>query len=115
MAQLSVKAGLPDADGGIGAHFASNMDQDVSRAERLRLRDAALEIAGLSHADLTRDKATVSAVSPFQARVDFEGPNGTIRIDLLMDPRKDGKIQALNVKGTPKSDGTESGGAPIGI
>lgn len=115
VAELSRNAGLAEADGGIGAFFASNMDQDVSRAERLRLRDAALKISGLTHADLTREKATVAAVSPYQARVDFEGPTGSIRVDLLMDPRKDGKIQALNVKGTPKESGAESGGAPIGI
>lgn len=109
-------AGLREADGGIGTHFASNMDQDVSRAERLRLRDAALTIAGLTRADLTREAATVRAVSPFQARLDYSGPTGTIRIDLLMDPRRGGKIQALNVKGTPSApEGASSGGAPIGI
>lgn len=100
----------------IASFFATNMDQDVSRAERLRLRDKALQIAGLTRADLTREgAASVGAVSPYQARVQFEGPSGSIQLDLLMDPRREGQIQALNLKGTAKDAAASSGTAPIGI
>ncbi|MDU0938053.1 MAG: serine hydrolase domain-containing protein [Dermabacter sp.] len=98
------------------ALFATNMDQDVSRAERVRLRDAALRIAGLGRADLTLEKAaSLKVLSPFQAVCTFEGESGKVLIDLLMDPRKNSQIQALNIKGESKDKGEASGAAPIGI
>ncbi|MDO5645967.1 MAG: serine hydrolase domain-containing protein [Dermabacter sp.] len=96
--------------------FASNMDQDVSRAERLRLRDAALRLAGLTLDALRSEKATrLLPLSAAQARMIIEGPSGTLQLDLLMEPRASGLIQALNVKGTAREAGEASGTAPIGI
>ena len=45
----------------------------------------------------------------------FEGESGKVLIDLLMDPRKNSQIQALNIKGESKDKGEASGAAPIGI
>lgn len=110
------EAGVSEETDPLLALFATNMDQDVSRAERVRLRDAALRIAGLERADLTLEKAaTVKALSPFQASCTFEGESGKVLIDLLMDPRRNAQVQALNIKGEPKNKGEASGSAPIGI
>lgn len=83
------------------AWFAENMDLDISREERLRRRDAALATAGLEVSAL--DQLTVEgarALSAAHLRWDLPGAEEDgpgLRIDMLIDPRRDGRIQALEL------------------
>lgn len=95
--------------------FADNMDLDISRPERRRRLESALETAGLDKGalgQLTAEDALV--LSPAHLRWTLPGvqpdetPQGgsedtpaSVRIDLLMDPRRDALIQGLDVTSMP--------------
>lgn len=81
--------------------FADNMDPDVPRAERRRRLDAALAASGRNMQDIAQlvvDDAEV--ITPQQLRWRLtareEGQEDLV-IDLLMDPRREALLQALNV------------------
>lgn len=83
------------------AWFADNMDLDVPRDERTRRRDAVLQAAGLDVSALEKlsvEDATV--LSAAHLRWDLEGADAdgpAVRIDMLIDPRAEARIQALEL------------------
>lgn len=78
--------------------FADNMDLDIPRDERERRRDQALATAGLSLEDLAGLRVQDATVlSPAQLRWSLTGPQAKLQIDLLMDPRAESLIQAIDV------------------
>lgn len=90
--------------------FADNMDLDVPREERIRRRDKALATAGLSLEDLARlsvEDATV--LSPAQLRWTLTGPSAKFQVDLLMDPRTECGLQAVDVS-APALPGSSAAG-----
>ncbi|MGO1228903.1 MAG: serine hydrolase, partial [Brachybacterium sp.] len=85
------------------AWFADNMDLDTSRAERRRRLDTALAATGLGTnssdalASLRAEDAT--AISRAQLRWVLPGVGDgapSLRIDLLMDPRREALVQSLD-------------------
>ncbi|WP_084253156.1 serine hydrolase domain-containing protein [Devriesea agamarum] len=94
--------------------FADNMDLDIPRAERRRRLDKAIADTGI---DLGDDWPEPVVLSPAQVRWTFPGkvsnPDGepkNLRIDLLMDPRAQALIQALDtVAVAPPKDESLSG------
>lgn len=82
-----------------GAWFADSMDLDVPRAERRRRLTSALTAAGLDTGDLEQLRARDARVlSRAQLRWTLPGRGAgapSLRIDLLMDPRRDALVQAL--------------------
>lgn len=109
---------LEDMEGADGSaiadeFFAENMDPDIPRDERFRRREQALQLAGLELADLQKAAtpvidaieggeelpATVTVVSRANAQLKLTGPTGTVTIDMLMDPRRDAKIQSITTLG----------------
>ena len=90
-----------DEDALADAWFADNMDLDVPRPERRRRRDAALAAAGLTFADLAPLRAEDAQVLS-RARLRWSVPArraggevSEMRIELLMDPRREGLVQSL--------------------
>ncbi|AXK46911.1 serine hydrolase domain-containing protein [Brachybacterium saurashtrense] len=82
------------------AWFADSMELDVSRPERRRRLAAALRTAGLERSDLAQLEAgRAEVLSPARLRWTVPGrgagaPN--LRIELLMDPRREAAIQSLD-------------------
>src|SRR5699024_2908502 len=87
--------------------FAGTMDLDAPRAERPRRLDAALAAAG-------RDRGALEGVSAHDAEVlsrahvrwalpGADDGSPSVRIDLLMDPRREALIQGLEVRTQEKA------------
>jgi CubicO group peptidase (beta-lactamase class C family) len=91
-----------DEDAVADTWFADNMDLDVPRPERRRRRDAALAAAGLGAADLAAlraEDAQVLSRARLRWTVPARSTGGTVselRIELLMDPRREGLVQSLD-------------------
>ncbi|WP_394216154.1 serine hydrolase domain-containing protein [Brachybacterium vulturis] len=89
-----------DPDTLADAWFADTMDLDVPRAERRRRLTAALASAGLDApvlAELRADGAQVLSRAQLRWTVPGRGPGApSLRIELLMDPRRDGLVQSLD-------------------
>ncbi|GAA1488655.1 serine hydrolase domain-containing protein [Brachybacterium sacelli] len=89
-----------DDDAVADAWFADNMDLDTSRDERQRRLDSALHAAGLDRSALDYVRAEAATViSPAQLRWRIPGRgegSPSLRIDLLMDPRREALIQSLD-------------------
>ena len=89
-----------DDDAVADAWFADNMDLDTSRDERQRRLDTALHAAGLDRTALDSLRAEAATViSPAQLRWRIPGrgeATPTLRLDLLMDPRRDALVQSLD-------------------
>ena len=95
-------AWIREADDAVAdAWFADNMDLDVPRAERVRRRDAAVEAAGLgldALGGLTAGDALAVSPAHLQWRVDgASAEHPALRIDMIIDPRRDGLIQAIDL------------------
>ena len=82
------------------AWFADNMDLDISREERRRRLHTALTAAGLEAADLDGLRLEDAGVlSRNQLRWDVPGRGDgapTLRIELLLDPRREALLQSLD-------------------
>ncbi|MGO1566921.1 MAG: serine hydrolase domain-containing protein [Brachybacterium sp.] len=82
------------------AWFADNMDLDVPRAERRRRLDAAIANSGIDRGALEQLRAEDAQVlSRAQLRWTLPGHGRgapSLRIDLLMDPRRGALLQALD-------------------
>ncbi|WP_193105057.1 serine hydrolase [Brachybacterium sp. FME24] len=80
--------------------FADSMELDISRAERRRRLDAALTATGLGRSALDAVRAEDARVlSRAQLRWVLPGHGEgapSLRIDLLMDPRRDALVQSLD-------------------
>lgn len=89
-----------DDDTVADAWFADNMDLDVPRAERRRRLAAALSAAGLDPARLgslrPEDARAISSAHLRWTVPGAEGRDRELRVDLLLDPRRDALIQALD-------------------
>lgn len=89
-----------DEDTIADAWFADNMDLDISRAERRRRLTAALSASGLDAAELASLRVEDAGVlSRHQLRWVLPGRGQgapSLRIDLLLDPRRDALLQALD-------------------
>ncbi|MDN5689022.1 MAG: beta-lactamase family protein, partial [Brachybacterium sp.] len=89
-----------DDDTVADAWFADNMDLDSSREERQRRLDTALHAAGLDRSALDHLRAEAATViSPAQLRWRVPGrgeSTPSLRIDLLMDPRREALVQSLD-------------------
>lgn len=91
--------------------FADNMDLDIPRAERRRRLGAALEAAGRDASALgTLTVEGAHVLSPAHLRWTVPGATDgregaeqlpSVRIDLLMDPRREALIQGLDVTSVP--------------
>ncbi|MGP9693442.1 serine hydrolase domain-containing protein [Brachybacterium sp. AOP25-B2-12] len=90
-----------DDDALADAWFADNMDLDVSRGERRRRLGSALATARVGREALDALRAEdASALSRAHLRWEVPGAAGSghdVRIDLLLDPRRDALIQAIEV------------------
>ena len=97
-----------DEDAVADAWFADTMELDVPRPERRRRLRAALSAAGLDAARLEQlGVADAQVLSRAQLRWTVPGTakdSPSLRIDLLMDPRREPRIQALDT--TAVSPGT---------
>lgn len=104
-AALAWLRGDPAATEVPAAWFADNMDLDTSREERLRRLDTALAGAGLTRENLARvAPGQAQVLSPAQLRwhlAPAAGFEAGVQIDLLMDPRREARIQGLDV--TPRA------------
>lgn len=96
------------------AWFADNMDLDISRAERRRRLEQALNAAGLDQGalgslrpedaqplSLTHLRWTVPGAQ--SGGVQSGGTRSVLRIDLQMDPRREALIQGLDTVAVPRS------------
>ncbi|WP_114853328.1 serine hydrolase [Brachybacterium sp. YJGR34] len=93
-----LRAGAPE-ESPETAWFAGNMDPDTPRSERRRRLEAALAATGLPAGALDALRPEDAQVlSPAQLRWTVPGDGDgapALRIDLLMDPRRTARIQAL--------------------
>ncbi|MGP9538211.1 serine hydrolase domain-containing protein [Brachybacterium sp. AOP43-C2-M15] len=104
-AALAWLRGEDDLDTLADAWFADTMDLDVPREERRRRLAAALATAGLDRsalAGLGAGDARVLSRAQLRWTVPGTGPGAaSVRIDLLMDPRRDALVQALDTTAVP--------------
>lgn len=89
--------------------FADNMDLDISRAERRRRLDQALQAAGLDQGalgSLRPEDAEPLSITHLRWTVpgaQTGGAQSDLRIDLQMDPRREALIQGLDTVAVPRS------------
>lgn len=87
------------------AWFADNMDLDIPRSERRRRLETALTSAGLEATALESLRAEQAQVLS-RVHLRWRVPGGTagapsLRIDLLMDPRREALVQSLDTVAVP--------------
>lgn len=88
------------------AWFADNMDLDVPREERRRRLASALATAGLEASALAgltaRGARALSRAHLRWTLPGAEGADASVQVDLLLDPRHEARVQALDVTAVPR-------------
>jgi CubicO group peptidase (beta-lactamase class C family) len=99
VAAMSLAEDLLDGrTGAVSGHqWASNMDLDVPREERLAGLQALREAVGA----FVRDDASVEFPTPAQASWTVTGATGSVRLELMMTPERTPRIQSLVAKQAP--------------
>jgi serine-type D-Ala-D-Ala carboxypeptidase/endopeptidase len=78
--------------------FAMNVDLDEPMANRR----AAVERLGASHGRLTADETPAQSYSPAHLEWWMKGERGRARIEILLNPERPPRVQALNVTSVPE-------------
>ena len=98
-ARASVERLLDEWDDDVASElFAMNVELDEPLADRR----AALERLRASHGPLTAEEGPSESYSPGHLEWWMKGQRGRVRIEILLDPERPPRVQALNVTSAPE-------------